>query len=244
MNKTIIIGLIIILIFSINTSAQNKVYTFSYNKTLIVPDEALEGQCANKEALIKGFQEIIKDYTFKFLADNEMVCTDGVENIFSDSNNNFLNNSTESIPVKEDERVYKDHLGGYLDLKNQKKYLEKNSNSAITYKEIIFIKDENFKEKVKGYQVTKYVSSKGDITVYTSKEIPWYIQPNLFLKNYFNEGIVKIESTKVSMGWDLIEYKELKNTKQFLKNKKEILNKNNISTNLFKHILLKTDDEL
>lgn len=69
--------------------------------------------------------------------------------------------------------------------------------------------------KILGMNTTKYISADGNIVVYTSNKIPWFVQPCVIISNQFNEGIVKFENLKTKIGFELIELKKIKQNKNF-----------------------------
>ncbi len=69
--------------------------------------------------------------------------------------------------------------------------------------------------KILGLKTEKYISADGKIIIYTCSKLPWYVQPGLFSCKSLNGCVVKFENMETHIGFELVEYKILKDDAHF-----------------------------
>lgn len=112
----------------------------------------------------------------------------------------------------------------YINYKDNSVYFKLDSKEVFTFNKHKFEKKTS-NLKILGMKTTKYVSEDGNIIIYTSKELPWYVQPCLITSNQFNESIVKFENHKTNSGLELTNIQKIKSDKDYEDVYKKILRK-------------------
>ncbi|KGO85645.1 hypothetical protein [Flavobacterium suncheonense] len=134
-------------------------------------------------------------------------------------NTETLNDPSVQSNVSGDENIYVNYPNNIVCYKLDK-------SDIYTYKNIKFKKYKNSNVVVLGFKTTKYISEDGNIIIYTTKNLPWFVQPCLVNSNQFNESIVKFENRKSKYGFELIEYK-IKEKDTDFENISKVLEKKN-----------------
>lgn len=146
----------------------------------------------------------------------------GLENAFLNGMQ-FIFNSNENICFLKEAKILESvgidsHVSGetniYIDYKKDLVCYNLDNKQATTFSKLTFKKSKSTLI-VLGMTTTKYTSSDGNIILYTTKELPWFVQPCLISKNQFNESIVKYENLKTKKGFEIIEFKKIESDKFF-----------------------------
>ena len=193
-------NILLIAFFSVNFntvwSQSNQAFLASYQTTTL--DK-------NSSGIGKTFLNNIK-YTFYT---DELVCFLEKVEVIHFPNLNATNTGEDKI---------------YINYKNASMYHDLEGRKAYGFEEMKFEKVDSG-EKILGYETNKYKSGDGNIILYTTSELPWYIQPCSITANLFNEAIIKLVNLKSKYQLELIDYVEIDPTEEHRGTRKKILNK-------------------
>ncbi len=165
----------------------------------------------------------------------------------TDIENLFLNNMVyniiandkvcylQSTSILEQEGIYSKAEGNehiYINYLNKNVFFDLLSNNNYTYEKTKFIKEDAYKGKLNGFNVNKFVSEDGNCIIYSSTELPWYIQPCIFDELNMNESVIKFVNLKSKYEIELIDYKKVSdksvNDIQKILNRKSVNKKTSI----------------
>ena len=94
-------------------------------------------------------------------------------------------------------------------------------DTSYVLKDLHFKKIDTSKTIIRGYKTSKYVSKDGSITVYSTKDLPWQVQPCVITQDLFNGGIVKLVNNNSKFALELSNYETQDNLTDDQKNKIE-----------------------
>lgn len=114
----------------------------------------------------------------------------------------------------------------FINYKNKDVFFNLKEPNCKVFKSVKFrLVEATSKVKVLGYATSKYLSEDNNLVIYTSKKLPWYVQPCLFNFNQINQSVLRFENLKQQYGLELIKIDKVLNNKDFDKNIKEIITK-------------------
>ncbi|WP_196886586.1 hypothetical protein [Aureivirga sp. CE67] len=231
---------LLILVLNISIAfAQNKVYRFEYKQKI---EGGTDETCETGQAFIDVMNEaMLKKMVCIYYSDKDFNYADSWDDI--ESTNPFIKIEIQNGSNKHEEYPRTSEMV-YIDYNKNIKFLELDEKKAYTNKPFVFLKDKEYSGVINGYKVSKYVSSDGIIEVFTSKELPWNIQPTIFLRNYFKEGIVKINTSEIGLSWIIEDVKEVENTEDFENKKQQLLRQSKIAkVETLKSLLYKDEND-
>ena len=189
MKKSFFLTLLFLLLF--NFSNSQDIYSTKY-KIVNTKNENKKDNDSKFEDLFLNSMvfNFYSNENITYLKETKILDADGINSKISGDENIFINYKNNSVCYN-------------LDVKD-----------FYTYENLMFKKSKS-NIKILGMNTTKYVSSDGNIIIYTSKSLPWFVQPCLISSNQFNECIVKFDNLKTKNGFEMIEFKKIKSTKSF-----------------------------
>ncbi|MGL2965966.1 hypothetical protein [Flavobacterium sp. XGLA_31] len=156
-----------------------------------------------------------KDSKFEDLFLNSVIY-----NFYSNESINYLND-VQTLEAKGVNLKVSGEQHIYIDYKSNTVCYKPNDTEFFSFKELTFKKAKSTLT-VLGMSTTKYISTDGNIIIYTAQNLPWYVQPCIVSTNQFNEGIVKFENLKTKSGFELIEFKKTEPTDDFKEVQKQL----------------------
>lgn len=147
-----------------------------------------------------------------------------VYNFYSSSQVNYLGNTSFegsigiNAKVSGDQNIFINFIDGNV-------IYDLDENTPVKFKMIKFKKVPNSNLEILKFKVSKYISDDGNLIIYTTKFLPWYVQPGIFNSNQINESVVRFENIKKNYGLELIKFEKLKSNKEFKVVEEKILKK-------------------
>jgi hypothetical protein len=148
-----------------------------------------------------------------------------VYNFYSNSKVCYLESTSTAESIGVSTKVSGDQ-NIFINFENSNVAYRLDNLGCYNFKKVNFRKvKSNSIVEILGFKTTKYVSDDNNLVLYTTKLLPWYVQPCLFNSNQLDESIVRFENIEKKYGLELIKFDKVNKSKEFDANMNKILNK-------------------